>query len=555
MTKTNEVLMEKYIFIICLISSGLSAIANDDLDSLRRHYHNVSSVEDKAVVAISIVDYFKAYNLDSAKNYGMSLLQHALASKYDSLIAIAYLKLGGIAFRKGKYEIAFEHCIEATKQYDKEKYPVITQALMHNLGAIFDKKLEYRKAREYYLKAEPYLNKFDDNEELKLKRQSRLYANIGHTYYMEANFTQALEYFIRAQTIAIENNDQLQIARTHSNIGSLYLEEDKYKLSEANYLEALKINEKLHNKERIAQIQMHLGELYCKMGNLEQALNSYVFSISFAEETKNLSTLLTSREGLHKLLVEKKDFEGAYFELLRNKQLNDSIFNEEKTAAIKRLENEYLFLAEKMKLEEEQHIKTLWNYSLGGGMLLLLVIFSLIYRNLKSNSKLISLRNTNLEFKIRHLSLEKSSLEEKLSFKNKELTTNVMYVLKKNELINTVCDKLLSMRGQFRKENQVSINRILLELQKASDKDVWQEFEIHFKNVHVDFWENLIKPHPNLSLNERKLCAFTKLNLTTNEICEITHQSASTLQVSRSRLRKKLGLESNDQLFNYLQKY
>ncbi len=71
--------------------------------------------------------------------------------------------------------------------------------------------------------------------------------------------------------------------------------------------------------------------------------------------------------------------------------------------------------------------------------------------------------------------------------------------------------------------------------------------------MHTDFYKKLNEQFPNLSANEKKLCAFLKLNMSTKDIGSITYQSVKSISVARSRLRKKLNIESEDvNLANYL---
>jgi DNA-binding CsgD family transcriptional regulator len=52
---------------------------------------------------------------------------------------------------------------------------------------------------------------------------------------------------------------------------------------------------------------------------------------------------------------------------------------------------------------------------------------------------------------------------------------------------------------------------------------------------------------PDLSPNERRLCAFLRLNMSSKEISTITGQSIHSIQVARTRLRKKLQLTHSEQ--------
>ncbi|MCD4747537.1 MAG: hypothetical protein K8R58_14675, partial [Bacteroidales bacterium] len=51
---------------------------------------------------------------------------------------------------------------------------------------------------------------------------------------------------------------------------------------------------------------------------------------------------------------------------------------------------------------------------------------------------------------------------------------------------------------------------------------------------------------PDLTANEKKLCAFLRLNMTTKDISAITHQTSNSIEVARTRLRKKLNLSNKD---------
>ena len=61
-----------------------------------------------------------------------------------------------------------------------------------------------------------------------------------------------------------------------------------------------------------------------------------------------------------------------------------------------------------------------------------------------------------------------------------------------------------------------------------------------------DFYKALNKKFPDLTNNERKLCAFLRLNMSTKEISAITFQSVHSITIARSRLRKKLNITHSD---------
>ena len=150
------------------------------------------------------------------------------------------------------------------------------------------------------------------------------------------------------------------------------------------------------------------------------------------------------------------------------------------------------------------------------------------------------------------LELEKTELNNSLAYKSKELATTMMYLLEKNQFITSVANQLLESKGEFSQKNQVVVQRIINELLKNSSKKAWDEFEAHFKEVHFEFYEVLREQFPDLTVNEKRLCAFLRLNLTTKEIAAITHQSIKSINMARFRMRKKMNLETDVDLVAYL---
>ena len=103
-------------------------------------------------------------------------------------------------------------------------------------------------------------------------------------------------------------------------------------------------------------------------------------------------------------------------------------------------------------------------------------------------------------------------------------------------------------------------NKVEIELKKMiksiSEDDTidteWEKFATHFDKVHSDFIKVLKEKHPAISNNEVKICAYLRMNLSTKEIAQLLNISARGVEISRYRLRKKLGLKTETNLFDYL---
>ena len=82
--------------------------------------------------------------------------------------------------------------------------------------------------------------------------------------------------------------------------------------------------------------------------------------------------------------------------------------------------------------------------------------------------------------------------------------------------------------------------------------DDWQEFETVFQQVHVQFFEQLRKNHPDLTSAETRLCAMMRLNLDSKDMATIMGISQDSLRIARYRLRKKLGIDKGANLYSFM---
>ncbi len=58
--------------------------------------------------------------------------------------------------------------------------------------------------------------------------------------------------------------------------------------------------------------------------------------------------------------------------------------------------------------------------------------------------------------------------------------------------------------------------------------------------------------YPSLSAHELKLCAYLRMNLSSKEIAQLENISVRGVEISRYRLRKKLKISTETNLFDFL---
>lgn len=153
--------------------------------------------------------------------------------------------------------------------------------------------------------------------------------------------------------------------------------------------------------------------------------------------------------------------------------------------------------------------------------------------------------------------LKTEKLEAEVNFKNIQLADFTMSVIKRNEQLRRIRDEL-QKQGQSRTGISFSgfISKIthMIDHQLTSGDD-WQTFETHFDQAHQDFIKRLKTSCPELTQSDLKLCAYLRLNITTKEIAHLLNISVRGVEVRRYRLRKRLKMNTQDNLYDFLLNY
>lgn len=535
--------MKQLLLLLVLLSIGLNrATAQEQvvLDSLQSELKNAETDTGKVKVLLAISSQYIKYNYVQAAEYARLANDLAVKSKSDKFIARSYHSLAGVFFGMSDYKNASTNYFKALKFYENQKDTLGTLYMNINLGAVNDRLQEFEKALSYYLKAQDMITNMNTRQQKIIALLPTLYNNIANIYQTKKDEQAALQYYMKALALAEESKNKSLQGIALNNLGKLYLNELKQYDKAFEYLNrGLAIRKEVGDKAEISKSYNLLANYYLYQKDYDNARASVNMAIQLAEEIGSLELQKFS----YSSLSEIEDALGHYQESLKAyktfKSLSDSIQNQLAGSEITRLQLQYDF--EKANQEREQEKReTRFQYTiiiivLSTG-LVLAVLIAMVVRA-----------------RARQTELKRKNLAQDMEIKNKELTTNVMYLIRKNELINDVAERLLKVQHTVLPENQKVIHEIIFDLQKEADSDIWKEFELRFNQVHSDFYNKLRSLYPGLSPADEKLCAFLRLNMSSKEIAAITQQSVKSVEVARARLRKKLSLtNTNSNLVTYL---
>lgn len=153
--------------------------------------------------------------------------------------------------------------------------------------------------------------------------------------------------------------------------------------------------------------------------------------------------------------------------------------------------------------------------------------------------------------------LEKETLEHDLQHKSQEMANLMINFVRKNEMLNDIkaeiAKVIASLKGESAREGKKQLLLISSKIDANMQSDeVLKRIEEQFDLIHNNFMKRLHAKHPTLSNNERMMCAYLKMNLSTKEIAPLLNISVRGVETIRYRLRKKFGLEREDSLVDYL---
>jgi tetratricopeptide (TPR) repeat protein len=519
--------MKTRILLILLLFVCLSGKGQDQikLDSLQRQLQSTQSDTLKAKILLEISRYYYTNDYAKAAEAAREALEIA-GDKNKAFQAKADRQLGLVFYSMGDYKNAASHSFKALKFYEDEKDTVNILVVSNNLGAIYDRLKDFDKALTYYFIAQDLYNssaKFRSKFPL-----PTLLNNIGNIYQTKSDFNSALQYYERSLAMAEEMNNKVVQGIALNNLGKLYLNDLNQPGKAFDYLlRGLKVREEVGDKAEIAKSLVFLSSYYYKESKLADGLACLDRAIKLGTEIGSLEIQMQSYSGLSDLLEASSKPKEALEAFKKFKTLSDNIQNQQATQEITRLQLQYDFdKAEQIRALEQKQARDRYIITIVilGACLLVAILIAILVRS-----------------KAKQTELMRKNLAQDVEIKNKELTTNVMYLIRKNELINNVAERLLDVQT-VQPESHKLIHDIIFDLQKEADNDTWKEFELRFNQVHSDFYNTLRKLYPDLSPADEKLCAFLRLNMSSKEIAAITQQSVKSVEVARARLRKKLNL-------------
>lgn len=441
-----------------------------------------------------------------------------------------------------------------------------------------------------------------DNEQL----QAQINVNIGYLYISLGDIKKAFQFIERATELFTSLGDMPGIASCYNAEGLAYERIEEDGKAEFSLQKSLALNRQLNDRKNIAANLNNLGLLEGKPEEkiewLKEAIQinkSLGANWSLAENYNNLGTqyfykkdyekaleelnsayVLATNLGAKELLCDNYryqtwvykamgDYKKAYESMERLYEMEKELLSDKKIREMELNVADRRFKAQQQELNLKQ--KELKIKGLERDMLLV-IAFSLalffglflgIWRFRHRRKIQLTLANREIEVQRQEmirLQLEKTeeerrNVEMELEFTKKELTNFACYMQSKNELIEKIKVMIRESYKDAKPEVKTQLKTINAFISQYQNKEenagpLIEEIE----RINAEFIVRLTTIHPDLSKNEKQLASFLRIDFSTKEIALLIGSTPKTVNMARYRLRKKLGLETDEGLSEYMKK-
>jgi len=207
-------------------------------------------------------------------------------------------------------------------------------------------------------------------------------------------------------------------------------------------------------------------------------------------------------------------------------------------------------------------IKPPWYYSNLAKAIYWILVFgglaALIFiprKKFKEEKKILTTAKEESEAQLEVIKTEK--LQAEIDFKNTELASSTMHLVQKNETINKIRHEIQNVSKKIKDSEAKKEIRKILYLFSDDERleDEWENFSRHFDKVHTDFLKRITSTYPQLTPKDKKLCAYLRMNLSTKEIAPLLNISVRGVEISRYRLRKKIELDGDVNLNEFMMNF
>ncbi len=504
-------------------------------------------IENRSLEADALNDMAIPMLMMQQNRQGVLLLQESIHI-YDSLndeagLAKVTNNLGIAWSQIGSHENSLACYSQALRWYTKNKDLANQARVYMSLGLVYEQLKKFDQALGAHHKA---LEIFTAEKDEQMMADAGL--NLGLAYKSTGNFTDAEYYFKKALDFYQVNQIAFGMAVASNNLAQLYKAKGDLKKSFEWYGKTLILIRKVRNTWAEASVYLDLADIHYQQAHWKEALRN----LAAAENLNSPENDPVLQSQIFQLFsrvydtIHQDRLALDYFK--RYTTLKDTLSSAEKTKVIEELNIRFETekkVAENELLKADIQVRKFRQWMLTAialAALLTIIILAWIY--ITKRKELIIKKN-----QAEHNALD---AQEGLAKMTQELTSKALRMAGSAEKKAILAEKLAALIPFTNVEGLPVLQSLADEFNNPVDDHLWEEFVKYFEKMHPAFLAKLVSGFPDLTPNDRKICAMIRINLSTKEIALMLNRSLRTIESAKYQIKKKLSLGDEQNLTSFL---
>lgn len=394
------------------------------------------------------------------------------------------------------FATALQHYMQCLHLLGEEESLRSAKTLL-NIGNVYVHNHETARAVEYYERAQAIGIRIGDNYLL-----CSVLVNLANASFAQKEYERALRYYAQALETAGKYGAEMRLAILNG-MGDVYMATEELVRALDVLYEAASLAEETGVRRRQVQALGSIGSVLCRMGEPERAIGVLKQSLAIAEEAGLMYHLYHIHKFLSVAYEQSGDVPQAYEYYKRYSELREEVMNADKQKALAEMQTR--FDVERVAQQNE------------------------IYR------------------------LRTQQLEHDLSNRSNELAALILRLTEKNSFLQTMRGEILRHRSTAGKGSEKLMAKLLSLIDSNVDAEAtWAAFEQQFNQIHHDFLHKLSERCPRLTTTELRICSLLKIQLASKDIANLLSLSPRTVESHRYNIRKKLQLDTPENLSPFL---
>ncbi|MDE5982144.1 MAG: LuxR C-terminal-related transcriptional regulator [Duncaniella sp.] len=316
------------------------------------------------------------------------------------------------------------------------------------------------------------------------------------------------------------------------------------------------LDEALMTSDSVLQMKclQNLSEIYYRDGKMQQCIENQKKVLGFFSR-RNDQDMIVPLRGLVEIYDHTGPRDSALLYMRRLLAAQDTFNRVQSTAIISRIKarSEILGLKNKIALTEtkaalERERSVMLGVLCVAILLLGILVAAYIRRRSQIERKMKELENDRLAVSLQNERLQNEKFQQAIDSQERELTSKALLLLNKNQLLNQLLEQIHEFDLPPGQERSL-IKKIRGDLN--NDK-AWDDFTAHFEQVNPQFFKTLKEFYPSLTDKDLKMCAYIRMGFTVKQIAQMLSVLPESVNTTRYRLRRKMGLNTETILEDHL---